>query len=281
MLRFIFALMLVAFPATQMANAQSEPRELRDMPVIVFYCDEDPGRIEAGGGKDPAPEVLLEQGICTPAEGVALTFVIADDDWDFEEDDLADEIEWDVEGDDWFARCDTDADGFCALNSPVGFDIVIGVVLHESTVTPGYTPAFFQRGTHNFTEFAGYGLALIPADGDASPAAVPADHQTLALNITHNDEPGNVLTEWEINDQDDDVYLATNADGWVSNIVVGNDDVEIDLVNISDHADISLVCGANDDPEAVVESHVDEDGDLNIHVPDTESDIRCDVVITD
>ena len=281
MLRFILALMLIALPATQSASAESGERELREMPVIVYYCDEDPGRIEAGGGKGPAPEQLLESGLCTPAEGVAVTFVLAVDEWDFEEDELAAEIDWDVQDDAWFDRCDIGATGECMLNSPVGFDIVLGVVLHEGTVLPGYSPAFFLSGTHNFSEFAGWGLALIP-DGDAASAeATVADHQTLALNITRNGEGASVLTEWEINDVDKDLYLATSPGGWVSTIIAAGDDVEIDLVNIDDDTEITLECGANDDASVSVESHVDDDGDLRISIPDTQSDIRCDVTITD
>lgn len=278
MLRFVFALMLVVLPGSQIASAQSESREFRDMPVIVFYCDEDPGRIEAGGGKDPSPDVLLAEGLCTPAEGVAVTFLMVNDDWDFEEDELAAEIDWEVDEDSWFARCDTDANGYCALNSPTGFDIVLGVVLHEGTVLPGYTPAFFPHTTHNFTEFAGWGLALIPEDGAASPQADVADHQTLALNITHNGEPGIVLTEWEINDEDDDMYLATSEGGWVSTIVAANDTVEIGLINLDD--DIAVYCTTTTRPAVEVDVHVDDDGDLQIQIPDTEDDIRCDVMIT-
>ena len=279
MLRFVFALMLVTLPSTQIASAQWPDRSYTDMPVYVLYCDEDPGRINAGGGKDPSPETLIENGLCTPADGVALTFVLADDDWDFEKDKPADEISWDVDDDGWFNRCDTDANGFCALNSPAGFDIVIGVVLHESTVLPGYEPAFFQRGTHNFTEFAGFGLALIPTDGAATPGATVADHQTLALNITQDGEPGFVLTEWEFNNEDSDIYLATNADGWVSNIVAAGDMIEIDLMHFDDDASIGLTCSANDDANATVDFHVDDDGDLHVTVPDTDSDIRCDVTL--
>lgn len=279
MLRFLFTLMLVALPTTQATSAQTPERGYSDMPVYVLYCDEDPGRINAGGGKAPSPEQLVEEGTCTPAEGVSLTFVLADDDWDFEEDELAAEIEWDVEDDGWFDRCDIDANGFCALNSPTGFDIVIGVVLHEGTVLPGYESAFFQRGTHNFTEFAGYGLALIPADGTV-PEGTTDDHQTLALNIAQDGEPGVVLTEWEINDEDNDLFLATTDGGWVSHIVAAGDDIQIDLVNIDDDADFTVTCGANDDASVSVESSIDDEGELLISIPDTESDIRCDVALT-
>lgn len=279
MLRFAFTLMLIVLPSVQLASAQNADRTHTDMPVVVLYCDEDPGRIQAGGGKDPSPQSLVESGLCTPAEGVALTFVLADDDWDFEKDDPAEEIDWDVQNDGWFNRCDTDAEGFCALNSPTGFDIVLGVVLHEGTVLPGYEPAFFQRTTHNFTEFAGWGLALIPGDAEVDPDSTTADHQTLALNVTLNNEPATVLTQWEINDEDDDTYLATNSDGWVSNIVAAGDVIEIDLLHFDDDTSIGLTCGANDDPNASVDFHVDDDGDLRITVPDTDSDIRCDVTI--
>lgn len=278
MLRFLFTLLLVSLPAT--AHAETMTRNYSEMPTWVLYCDEDPGRINAGGGKAPSPQQLIDEGSCTPAEGVSVTFVLADDDWDFEEDEPADEIDWDVDEDSWFNRCDMNANGFCALESPMGFDIVIGVVLHEGTVLPGYEPAFFPRTTHNFTEFAGWGLALIPADGSTAPTGTTADHQTLALNITASNEPATVLTEWEINGNDDEEnFFATNSGGWVSNIIAGGDEVSIDLINIDDVESITLQCVANDDASAIVDSHVDDDGDLIISVPETESDIRCDVAI--
>lgn len=278
MLRFLITLLLLIVPGSAVVSAQSSERAYTDMPVYVLYCDEDPGRLNPGGGKSPSPEELIASGQCTPAEGVAVTFVLADSDWNFETDDPAEEIDWDVEDDGWFNRCDTDANGFCALNSPAGFDIVLGVVLHDNTVKPGYEPAFFQRATHNYTEFAGWGLALIPTDGTATPDAEPADHQTLSLNLTQNGEPTSVLTEWEFNDDDTDTYLATNAEGWVSNIIAAGDVIEIDLVNIPDDNAISMVCSANDDAAVEVKFTVDGD-DLTIHVPETESDLRCDITI--
>lgn len=278
MLRFFITLLLLIVPGSMTAAAQSSERAYTDMPVYVLYCDEDPGRLNPGGGKSPSPEELIASGQCSPAEGVAVTFVMADNDWNFETDDPAEEIDWDVEDDGWFNRCDIDANGFCALNSPAGFDIVLGVVLHENTVRPGYEPAFFQRATHNFTEFAGWGLALIPADATATPDTEPADHQTLSLNVIQNGEPASVLTEWEFNDNDSDTYLATNAEGWVSNIVTPGDVVDVELVNIDDNAVISVECSANDDANIDVAFIVDGD-EVTVTIPETESDIRCDVTI--
>ena len=160
MIRLLSLFILMILPiATPAMAAQTPERSFSDMPVQVLYCDQDPGRISPGGGKDAPPDALISSGECTPGEGVSLTFVLASDDWDFENDDPAEEIDWEVEDNAWFARCDMDAEGKCALNSPLGFDIVIGVVLHENTVKPGYEPAFFQPVTHNYTEFAGYGPA--------------------------------------------------------------------------------------------------------------------------
>ena len=281
MIRLLMLIAMLILPATPQATAEETRRDFSDMPVMVVYCDTDPGRINPGGGKDPSPESLIASGECTPAEGVALTFVLADDDWDFEKDKPADEIDWDVKDDAWFERCDIAADGTCALNSPVGLDVIIGVVLHENTVKPGYVPAFFPATTHNFSEFAGYGLALIPEEGYTGTATEVGDHQTLALKITHNDEPGKVLTEWEFNDKEHDIYLATNSDGWVSNIIAADDRVDINLVNVSDDAEVTIGCSGVDDPAIAIEFEVDEDNDLVLQVPDTESDIRCDLIITD
>lgn len=282
MIRLISALLLFLLPATPQATAQSDTRDFSDMPVMVVYCDQDPGRINPGGGRGPSPEQLVASGECTPAEGVSLTFVLADDDWDFETDDLAEEIDWEVDDDSWFARCDMDAEGTCALNSPVGFDIVIGVVLHTNTVTPGYEPAFFPSTTHNFTEFTGYGLALIPEEGYTGTATDVADHQTLALNITHNGEPADALTEWNFEEsEDDDIYLATNSDGWVSNVIAADDQIEIDIVNITDDAEIVIACSGVDDPEIAIDFEMSDDNELALRVPNTESDIRCDLLVSD
>lgn len=274
MLHLLFAIILTVTPF-QIATATPGDRELRDMPVMVLYCDEDPGTINIGGGKEPMPETLVENGLCTPAEGVSLTFVLVRKEWDFEKDDP--EEDWEVDANSWFARCDMDADGRCTLNAPEGFDIVLGVFLHDATVKPGYTAASFQRTTHNFTEFAGYGLALIP-NGD--PVGEIADHQTLALNITQTDKPANVLTEWDVEDDTDDtdLYLATNSDGWVSNIVKPQQEIEISLENVTPGTKISAICSANDDASADVHVVVDDD-DLEIHIPDTQNDIRCDIQI--
>jgi hypothetical protein len=274
----MLALLLLVSPTIATATAQPS-RELRDMPVMVLYCDDDPGGVHIEGGMDPAPETLIESGQCTPAEGVALTFVLVNNDWDFEEDDP--EEDWDVDADSWFARCDMDADGLCQLNSPVGFDIVLGVFLHDATVKPGYEPVGFRTTTHNFTEFSGYGLALIPTADTADAAGDVADHQTLALNITEDDSPANILTEWDIEGIDDDLdtYLATNADGWVSAVTAPKQKIEIDLVNVHDMAMVNAVCSANDDASVTVQVSVGIDGDLTITVPDTASDIRCDVEI--
>jgi hypothetical protein len=278
MIRLLALLLLFLMPATPQATAQPS-RELSEMPVMVLYCDTDPGRINPGGGRGLSPEQLLESGGCTPAEGVSLTFVLADTDWDFEKDKPAEEIEWNVQEDGWFDRCDIDAGGMCALNSPVGFDIVIGVVLHENTVKPGYTPAFFPSTTHNYTEFAGYGLALIPDAEYTGTGTETADHQTLALNITQSDAPAKVLTEWQFNDEADDTYLATNTDGWASNVIAAGDHIKIDLVNVGDDAQLTVGCSGVDDRSIVVEYEVDDEGDLVIDVPDTASDIRCDITI--
>ncbi len=275
MLSLLLTILMFTSPI-QIATATADGRELRDMPVMVLYCDEDPNGVNVGGGKDPAPETLIESGLCTPAEGVSLTFVLVNDHWNFEKDDPLEN--WDVTSTSWFGRCDMDADGRCALNSPEGFDIVIGVFLHEGTVKPGYAPVDFVATTHNFTEFAGFGLALV-RNGD--PIGEIGDHQTLALNITHEGAPANVLTEWDIDTtSDDETYLATNSDGWVSALTEPKQEVEIKLVNVSEHATITATCSANDDASAKVHIDVDENS-IEIKVPDTTSDIRCDIQLGD
>ncbi len=276
MLRMMIALLLLSVPSA-LATTPT-PESMREMPVMVLYCESDPDGVQVGGGKDPAPEQLIASGQCTPAEGVALTFVLVRDDFDFETSEPEDD--WDIDANSWFARCDMDAEGRCQLTSPGEFNNVLGVFLHDATVKPGYEPANFRTTTINATEFAGYGLALIPTADTNDTVGEVADHQTLALNITSNGKPASVLTEWDIDDAHDDadMYLATNAEGWVSAITAPKQKVEIELVNMPDSAHVTAACSANDDASVKVTVQVDEN-DLEIAVPDTSSDIRCDVQV--
>ena len=272
MIRVIFALILCSFPLEAAAQSTPEGRDLRDMPVMALYCDDDPGPINIGGGKEPSPDTLIDSGRCAPATGVAITFVLVREEWDFEHDDP--EADWDVTEDSWFARCEIDADGRCTLLAPVGFDIVIGVFPHDGAIRPGYAPASFQPTTHNYTEFAGYGLALVPT-GD--PVGDPADHQTLALNISADGQPASALTSWDIGNGREQ-YLATNTGGWVSTTTAAGQQVSITVVNARVDASIEAQCAANDDPTAVANAVVRNNA-IEIAVPETSSDIRCDITI--
>ena len=84
MIRLLSVLILLMLPATTpVGSAQTPERSFSDMPVQVLYCDQDPGRVSPGGGKDESPDSLISSGECTPGEGVSLTFVLASDDWGF------------------------------------------------------------------------------------------------------------------------------------------------------------------------------------------------------
>lgn len=276
MSRILIALILLSTPLMIAPGATPE-REMREMPVMVLYCDEDPGTINVGGGKEPDPKQLVESDRCTPAEGVSLTFVLVNEDWDFETDDPEDN--WHVDANSWFARCDMDVTGMCQLNSPVGFDIVLGVFLHDATVKPGYEPANFRLTTQNYTEFAGYGLAILPT---GEPMGEIGDHQTVALHVTNNSEPTSVLTKWDIDANDNDAYLATNADGWVSTVADTDSIIELEVINLPADAQVTASCSANDDAsvEVTVTPDSDDPREMELQIPTTDSDIRCDIQIS-
>lgn len=189
-----------------LAQAQGDGVPMSEMPVQVLYCEEDPGPVNPGGGRAISPDTLRNEFDCRPGAGVALTFSNQEMGW--------------------FARCDMDAEGECTVETPVGPEVELDVAIHMATVEPGYAPEQPIGTAVNYTEFAGYGVVLLPVV-ETTPAP-NAERQTLAVNVaTCKDgsnaagcerQPAGALVQASAGEVTADGYpwLATNDEGWVS-----------------------------------------------------------------
>lgn len=272
--RILFALLVALTTLAMPAAAQPSPEPMMtEMPVAAMYCDSDPGPFNPGGGRGYSLEDMKARFGCVPAEDVSLTFVLVDDEFDFEHPDKNDP---DVTAESWYQRCTIDAEGGCTVNAPNGFEFLLGVNLHTGTVRPGYEPVKMLPTTQNVTEFAGYGLIFVPSDG-ATVSDDPAENQTLALQLTTDGEPVEGLTSWVYGD-DEPTYLASNDGGWVSDAVEAGDEIVISGVDIELDSSADFTCAVDGDAGVEVEVHLHE-GDLHITVPETQADIRCDLAV--
>lgn len=197
-------LFLLPGTTTFAARAQDDDLHMLDLPILVTACERDPGKdLNPGGGRFNPADVMREHG-CAPAEGVSVTVSHRPTD----EDDL-----------DFFARCETDEDGMCAVNAPADPERTLTVALHMSTVAPGYAPAEPTTSTVHYSEFTGVGIAVLPNPelGGLEIATLP-ERRTLAMKIEQDGKPAEMLTQLsdgEVTNQDA-AWLATNDEGWVS-----------------------------------------------------------------
>lgn len=282
MTRFLLALILTLLPTSHAFSrtpVQEEPM-ITPMPVLALYCEKDPGPVNPGGGRGYSMDMLKAEFGCEPAEGIGLTFVVIDEEFDWEHPEAS---EPEVTAESWYGRCDTDSTGMCQLEAPNSLEQLIGVNLHEGTVKPGYVPAKWLPTTQNITEFAGYGLILVPADPATPVGDDPKDHQTLALLIQEGDEPTSMLTSWTYDDADKEasetglpLLLATTEGGWVSNVIAPNSTVEIGLINMNQGTQPQVTCGVHGQPDLKVQVDV-HDTSMKITIPDTDQDVRCDI----
>ena len=66
----------------------------------------------------------------------------------------------------------------------------------------------------------------------------------------------------------------------MSNVIAADDRIEIELVNVNDDAAVTVGCSGVDDAAITIEFEMNDDNTLVLQVPDTESDIRCDLIIS-
>lgn len=255
----MMALML-AVPGVALAQTPDVP--MREMPVMALYCEQDPGPFNPGGGRGVSLEELEERFGCRTAEGVAVTFR--------------------SESLDWFGRCDTEDDGICLLDAPSGPppEFELEAAVHLSTVEPGYTPKDATGTTANYTEFAGYGVILLP--DDARGTAAPDERRTLAVKAERDGDPVEVLTQLSEGDVtiDDFPWLATNEDGWVSYDLGSFESEMVDLM-IDANGEPAISCSDIDHKTPLdVEWIEGREGDFaRITLPSTDGDINCDVTL--
>lgn len=244
------------------ALAQTPDIPMREMPVMALYCEQDPGPFNPGGGRGVSLDELEERFGCRTGEGVALTFR--------------------SESLDWFGRCDTEEDGICLLESPSGPppEFELHVAVHLSTVEPGYTPRDVTGTAANYTEFAGYGVVMLPDDARAT--AAPEERRTLAVKVERDGKPAEVLTQLSEGDVTIEKFpwLATNDDGWVSYDLDAFPGNTVDLM-IEVDGEPSVSCSDIDQKEALDVEWIDgREGDFaRITLPGSDGDINCDVTL--
>lgn len=272
-MRQMLALLLafLMLPATMQATAvlaQDDEVHMLDLPILVAECNRDPGKeLQPGGGRfDPAQ--VLDDHECGRAEGVSVTVSHRPTD----EDDL-----------DFFARCETGDDGMCAIEAPTDPERELMVAVHLSTVTPGFAPAEPITTTVHYSEFTGVGIALLPdPDLDEDALADLPERRTLAVKVTRDDEPAEVLTQLSEGETSIEGFpwLATNEDGWVS----------YDL-GLFEGKTVDLMLDVDDEPGFAC-SDIDEGGSLEtewiegfegtflrITLPETDGDINCEIAL--
>lgn len=261
MSRLLSSFLPILMVISALAMPAPTPFESRDMPVLVLYCDKDPGTINPGGGRGLTEDELEELYGCSPAEDVELTFTLEDNSW--------------------FTRCAMDENGRCSIDAPTGLDNPLNVGLHESTVRIGYHPAGDRdlEQAINYTEFAGYGLVLVPIDPTAS---FPTEHQTLAFSVEQFGKPDRVLTQLSEAGvtSEGEPWLATNDDGWVSYVLNGGGEYDLRITR-AELPPESIACKALDDDVDVTAEWVqgEEGSFVRIDVPRTMSDINCEIVL--
>lgn len=206
----IFGMIAGLLPGiSDQVSAQDDNVHMLELPILVAYCERDPGNsLQPGGGRF-SPETIMADFNCDPAEGISVT--VSNLDIDF------------------FARCETGDDGLCEIEAPTDPERELDVAIHMSTVSPGYAPVEVVNPTVHFSEFTGAGIALLP-DPEVMPGQFDElpERATLAVNVaTCKDgtipegcereaaialvqaSSGGITSEGA-------PWLATNDKGWVS-----------------------------------------------------------------
>lgn len=261
----------IAFPLSGQAQVQGADVPMSEMPVLVLYCEQDPGGVNPAGGRGRAPGEHGEFG-CRPAEGVALTFR--------------------SERLDWFGRCDTDDDGECEITTPTGPppEYELEVAVHMATVEPSFAPETLIGRAANFTEFAGYGLVLLPDDGTAPPDG-PVERAPLAVNVAVCEdesnaegcerEPTKALVQASPGEITAEGYpwLATNDEGWVSFDRASLEGETIDLILQTDRKPRFACTDLESGKRLETEWIKGREGNFIRLTPISDGEITCDVTL--
>jgi hypothetical protein len=274
LLTFLLALMLglpgvtaISAAALATASAQTEEPHMLDLPVLVAYCERDPGsKLQPGGGRFDPEQVMKDHG-CQPAQDISVTVSSERGD----------------EETDFFARCETDDDGLCRVEAPTDPERELLVAVHMSTVEPGFTRNEAVTPTVHFSEFTGVGIALLP---DREVLGQKTDdlpeRRTLAVKVEEGEDPASVLTQLSEGEVsiDEFPWLATNDEGWVSyDLGIFQSDT-VDLM-IDVEGEPEFACSDIDHGGSLKAKWIEgREGDfLRITLPDTDGDINCDVAI--
>lgn len=267
------ALMLGLVPAAsgQDATGKNDVHML-ELPVLVAYCERDPGKdLQPGGGRF-SPEQVMAEHNCGPAEGVSVTV-------------SSDEI-------DFFARCETGDDGICEVEAPTDPERKLDVAIHMATVEPGFAPKHVVSQTVHYSEFTGIGIALLP-EPDVTPGVLQSfpDRTTLAVNVAECEdgsttpgctrEPVEALVQASAGDITAKglPWLATNDDGWVSFDRASLDGDTIDLM-LRTETKPRFACTDKESGDRIETEWIEgREGNFIRLTPISDGDITCDVTL--
>lgn len=267
----ILMLAIATAAAGQSPPGESEAHML-ELPILVAYCERDPGnKLQPGGGRF-SPEQVMEEFGCEPAPGISVT---------------VSNQEIDV-----FARCDTGDDGLCRIDAPTDPQRELMVAIHTITVAPGFAPVRAVTPTVHFSEFTGVGIALLPdpsvTPGDEVPARVP-----LAVNVATcadgsdaegcKRSPTDALVQASAGDitAEGQPWLATNDDGWVSFDRASLDGETLDLMLQTDREPRFACTDVASGQRLETEWIEGREGNFIRLIPVSDGEIRCDVTLLD
>ena len=259
-----------------MGNAAAQDVDVHtlEFPILLAYCERDPGNKMLPTGGRFSPEQVMEDHGCTPAEGISVT--VWNDEIDFAE------------------RCETGDDGRCEVDAPTDPERELMVAIHMSTVDPGFAPVDVVNPQAHFSEFTGIGIALL-AEPDATPGTGdnPDERTTIAVNVATCEDGSNAEgceregTEALVQASSGEItaegepWLLTNDDGWVSFDRAAYDGDEIDLMLRTDTRP-RFACSDKDSGDRLETEWIEgREGNFIRITADTDGDITCDITLLD
>lgn len=251
------------------AQEQEEDMHLLALPILVAYCEQDPGNMLQPGGGRFSPQQIMAEYNCDPAEKISVT--VSNLDIDF------------------FARCDTGDDGMCEIEGPTDPERELMVAIHMTTVPPGFAPVEVVKPTVHFTEFTGVGIPLLAVDG-ATPAS-DEERTALAVNVaTCEDgtltpgcerEPASALVQASTAEvtAEGAPWLATNEEGWVSFDLDALEGDSVDLM-FQTEDEPRFACTDLDSGNRLDAEWIEgREGNFIRVTPISNGDINCDVTL--